>query len=238
MNLTRSEGLALTDAIVKGMSSVKDVKVILAVPYPFLAEVGERIKDVRNLHLAAQNCHHEESGAFTGEVSAKMLRSFGAEYVILGHSERRVQFVEKCRTIRVKMEVAIANGLSPIFCFGESEEQRMKGNHWKAVKGQLSLGPNMLTEDEVRKVIVAYEPVWAIGSGLTATADQAEEMHKHVRSVLYSRFRELANEIPILYGGSVKPSNAAELFSQPDINGGLIGGASLVAEDFLAIVKA
>jgi len=238
MNLTRSEGLALTDAIVKGMRSVKDVKVILAVPYPFLAEVGERIKDVRNLHLAAQNCHHEESGAFTGEVSAKMLRSFGAEYVIIGHSERRIQHYEEGRLFSTKMEVAIANGLLPIFCCGETQEKRNAKSHWRTVKSQVNLGPNLLTEEEFKKVIVAYEPVWAIGTGITATAEQAEEMHQHIRTVLYTRFPELAHHTPILYGGSVKPSNAAELFAKPTISGGLIGGASLVAEDFLAIVKA
>lgn len=238
MNLTRSEGLTLTDAIVKGMDSVKDVKVILAVPFPFLAEVGERVANVPNVHLAAQNCHHEESGAFTGEVSAKMLRSFGAEYVIIGHSERRVQFDEKQKLLVQKMEVALENGLTPIYCCGELRRYPRGRKHLLTVRSQIFKGPLHLSEDQCRKLVIAYEPVWAIGTGLTATAEQAEEIHALIRETIQSRYSGVADDIPLLYGGSVKPSNAAELFSQPDINGGLIGGASLVAEDFLAIVKA
>ncbi len=238
MNLTRSEGLALTDAIVKGISGAKNVTTILAVPFPFLAEVGERIANVPNLHLAAQNCSAEENGAFTGEISAQMLKSFGVEYVLVGHSERRLYFGERGLLLCRKMEVAIAHGLTPIFCCGEDSKDRKNKKQFPVVKRQLATAALLMSEKDFSQIMIAYEPVWAIGTGQTATAAQAEEMHEHIYQVIYSRFATLANRIPILYGGSVKPSNAAELFNQPHIHGALVGGASLIADDFLSIVKA
>jgi triosephosphate isomerase len=238
MNLTRSEGLALTDAIVKGIVGTKNVTTILAVPFPFLAEVGERIANVPNLHLAAQNCSAEENGAFTGEISAQMLKSFGVEYVVVGHSERRLYFGERGLLLCRKMEVAIAHGLTPIFCCGEDSTDRKNKKQFPVVKRQLSTAALLMSEKDFSQILIAYEPVWAIGTGQTATAAQAEEMHEHIYQVIYSRFATLADRIPILYGGSVKPSNAAELFSQPHIHGALVGGASLLADDFLSIVKA
>lgn len=238
MNLTRAEGLTLTDDIIAGMKGVVGVKVILAVPFPFLAEVGQRIANVPNVHLAAQNCHHEESGAFTGEVSAKMLQSCGVEYVLIGHSERRVQYEEKEHLLLKKMEQALANGLCPIYCCGELKRYSKGRKHKLTVRKQIVTGPLRLSQDQLRNVIIAYEPVWAIGTGISATAEQAEDMHMEILQTLEERCPEVAAHIPLLYGGSVKPSNATELFSQPHIHGGLIGGASLVAEDFLTIVRA
>ncbi len=238
MNLTRSEGLVLTDAIVKGIVGAKNVTTILAVPFPFLAEVGERISNVPNLHLAAQNCSAEENGAFTGEISAQMLKSFGVEYVLVGHSERRLYFGERGLVLCKKMEVAIAHGLTPIFCCGEDSTDRKNKKQFPVVKRQLATAALLMSEKDFSQIMIAYEPVWAIGTGQTATAAQAEEMHEHIYQVIYSRFATVANRIPILYGGSVKPTNATELFNQPHIYGALVGGASLSADDFLSIVKA
>lgn len=237
MNLTRPEGLQLVDEILKASGVTNGTEVILGVPFPFLGEVAQRIAEVPNIHLAAQDCHHEDSGAFTGEVSAVMLRSFGAEYVILGHSERRAYFGEDDALILQKMRTAISHGLKPIYCCGEQKAHRDAGEHHAIVRQQLE--QSVLQLDSPDGILIAYEPVWAIGTGDTATPEQAQDMHHLIRNILTERFGKVISDlVPLLYGGSVKPSNAAELFSQPDINGGLIGGASLVAEDFLAIVKA
>ena len=238
MNLSRKEGLELTDAIVKGIVGAKNVTTILAVPFPFLAEVGERIANVPNLHLAAQNCSTEENGAFTGEISAQMLKSFGVEYVLVGHSERRLYFGERGLLLCRKMEVAIAHGLTPIFCCGEDSTDRRNKKQFPVVKRQLAAAALLMSEKDFSQIFIAYEPIWAIGTGQTASATQAEEMHEYIYQVIYSRFATVANRIPILYGGSVKPTNAAELFNQPHIHGALVGGASLSADDFLSIVKA
>ncbi len=187
--------------------------------------------------LSAQNCANHESGAYTGEVSAKMVASAGAEYVILGHSERREYYNETGEILREKISLALENGLSPIFCVGENLEQRENGNHFKVVEQEIKEVLYTLTPTQLEKVIVAYEPIWAIGTGKTATSAQAEEIHAHIREVLAEKFGQLADEISILYGGSCKPSNAKELFAQPNIDGGLIGGASLKADDFIEIAK-
>lgn len=238
MNLSRIEGLALVDSIIGRLGGQDDVKVILGVPFPFLGEVSQLIKAVPQVHLAAQNCYHKENGAFTGEVSAAMLSSFDVEYVILGHSERREYFGEDDALILQKMRTALSHGLRPIYCCGERKEHREAGRHFEVVGQQLSESVLLLRPEEINGLIIAYEPVWAIGTGLTASPAQAEEMHRFIREQLTLTFGGAAESIPLLYGGSVKPSNAAELFSQPHIHGGLIGGASLVAEDFLAIVNA
>ena len=238
MHLNRSEGLQLVDDILKASAVGDDNIIILGVPFPFLGEVSERIEHVPNIHLAAQNCHQEEKGAYTGEVSAAMLKSFGVEYVILGHSERREFFGEDDALILKKMRAAVAHGIRPIYCCGERQEQREAGRHFEVVGQQLNESVMQLQPAELNGLIIAYEPVWAIGTGLTASPEQAEEMHRFINDRLKARFGSAAEDIPLLYGGSVKPSNADELFSQPHIDGGLIGGASLVAEDFLAILNA
>lgn len=238
MNLTRQEGIDLATEILEGLGDGDHPKTIFGVPYPFLSEISSLIEGKDNVHLAAQNCSHEENGAFTGEVSAAMLRSFNVEYVILGHSERREYFIEDDPLILKKMRAAIAHGIRPIYCCGERQEHREAGRHFEVVEEQLKGSVLQLQPAELPGLIIAYEPVWAIGTGLTASPEQAEEMHQFIHQQLKDRFGDLADSIPLLYGGSVKPANAAELFSQPHIDGGLIGGASLVAEDFLAIVKA
>jgi len=238
MNLTRQEGLDLALEIVEGLGEGDHPKVIFGVPYPFLSEIAYLMEGKDNVHLAAQNCHQEENGAFTGEVSAAMLRSFDVEYVILGHSERREYFGEDDALVLKKMRAAMAHGIRPIYCCGERQEHREAGRHFEVVEQQLNGSVLQLQPAELNGLIIAYEPVWAIGTGLTASPAQAEEMHLFIHQKLKAQFGDMADSIPLLYGGSVKPANAAELFSQPHIDGGLIGGASLVAEDFLAIVKA
>jgi triosephosphate isomerase len=183
MNLTRSEGLALVDDLLVRNENIDSATIILGVPFPFLSEVADRIKGLANVHLAAQNCHHEESGAFTGEVSAKMLKSFGAEYVILGHSERRAYFEEDDALILKKMKAAIGQGLKPIYCCGERQEHREAGRHFEVVEQQLNESVLLLQPSELNGLIIAYEPVWAIGTGLSASPEQAEEMHSFISMV-------------------------------------------------------
>ena len=185
--------------------------------------------------LSAQNCADKEKGAYTGEVSADMLVSAGCEYTILGHSERRQYYGETDTTLVEKVKLAIAHGLSPIFCVGENLDEREAGRHFEVVTEQIKNVLYTLSAEEMAKVIIAYEPVWAIGTGKTATAEQAQEIHACIRKVVAEKFGTLAEEITILYGGSCKPSNAKELFACPDIDGGLIGGAALKADDFIAI---
>ncbi len=237
MNKTVSEGVELAKEITSKLSEVpSNVKLIVAPPFTNLVSVQEVLKGTV-VGLSAQNCANHESGAYTGEVSAKMVASAGAEYVILGHSERREYYNETGEILREKISLALENGLSPIFCVGENLEQRENGNHFKVVEQEIKEVLYTLTPTQLEKVIVAYEPIWAIGTGKTATSAQAEEIHAHIREVLAEKFGQLADEISILYGGSCKPSNAKELFAQPNIDGGLIGGASLKADDFIEIAK-
>jgi len=237
MNTNLKDGMELAKAVEKlEKDKTSDALVIIAPPYTHLSKVNQLIENVK---LSAQNCASEASGAFTGEISPEMLTSTGAEYVIIGHSERRAIFGEDNELLNKKTKLALASGLKPIFCCGELLEQREAGRLFDVIREQLEVGLKDLTLDEIGRVVVAYEPVWAIGTGVVASPDQAQEMHKFIRELLVEMFNaQVADEMTILYGGSCKPSNAAELFANPDVDGGLIGGASLKAEDFLAIVNA
>ncbi len=235
MNLTKNEGLLLIEGVVNGVVN-SDVKVILAPPFPFISDAVLGLSSSK-IKVAAQNCHQEESGAFTGEVSAAMLRSFGAEYCIVGHSERREYLKEDDQLINRKIQRLISHGIIPIFCCGELLEERESDRQFEIVSDQIQSALQGFNKDELKNIIIAYEPVWAIGTGKTATPQQAQEMHAFIREKLSEVLSENAEEVSILYGGSVKPENARELFAQKDIDGGLIGGASLNAPDFLAIIQ-
>lgn len=238
MNTLLPEGLELTEAVIKNAEKglPDDVSLILAPPFTHLSGIKKILPD--NIGLAAQNCASEDSGAFTGEVSAAMIASAGAGFVITGHSERRMFYRESDEELNKKLKIALANKLSPIFCCGENLHEREKKIHTEVVKKQIELGLAGIPEADFKKIIIAYEPVWAIGTGKTATADQAQEMHQYIRSLIKDLYNEeVANLTTILYGGSCKPSNARELFANSDVDGGLIGGASLKADDFLAIAR-
>jgi triosephosphate isomerase (TIM) len=240
MNMTFEEGQILTSEIVNMYKdeNVKDVIAILNPPFPHLFPVKKLIGDVAGVSIGAQNCSDKESGAFTGEVSAKILASFGVEYVIIGHSERREYFNEDNELLATKVKTALANGLKPIFCCGESLDIRTAGTHEPNVKFQLTQSLFDLSPEDFSKVVIAYEPIWAIGTGKTATADQAQEMHAALRRHIASKFgKEIADNTSILYGGSCNPKNAQEIFSKADVDGGLIGGASLKSRDFMDIIK-
>ena len=240
MNMTLDEGLkfaGLIDKYFKGKPSGK-TEVILCTPFIHLAGVGEKLKHGQ-VALGAQNCASEASGAYTGEVSAFMVKSTGAEYVIIGHSERRTYFNEDDKLLSKKTRLALNSGLKVIFCCGEVKNEREAEKHFIIVKRQLEEGLFTLSAEEMNKIVIAYEPVWAIGTGLTASPEQAQEMHKYIRELVKEKYgNDTAKNVPILYGGSCKPSNAAEIFSKPDVDGGLIGGAALKKEDFIAIVEA
>ena len=237
MNTLLKDGMELAKAVEKlEKERTSDALVIIAPPYTHLSRVKELIEGVK---LAAQNCASEEAGAYTGEVSPDMLKSVGAEYVILGHSERRAYYGEDNELLNKKMKLALSKGLRPIYCCGEVLEEREAGKLFDVIREQISVGLKDLTREEMANVIIAYEPVWAIGTGVVASPEQAQEMHKFIRDLLAGLYdKEVADNMTILYGGSCKPSNAAELFANPDVDGGLIGGASLKAEDFLGIVNA
>lgn len=237
MNTLLKEGMELAKAVEKLEQDKKgDALVIIAPPYTHLSKVKDMISNVK---LSAQNCASESSGAYTGEVSPSMLTSVGVEYVILGHSERRSYYGEDNALLNKKVKLALAEGLKPIFCCGEVLEEREAGKHFDVVKEQIEVGLDGLSDEDMSKVVIAYEPVWAIGTGVVASPDQAQEMHKEIRAMLASKFgNAIAEDMSILYGGSCKPGNAAELFANPDVDGGLIGGAALKAEDFLGIVNA
>jgi triosephosphate isomerase len=198
----------------------------------------DKLKNNKNFFVAAQDCYTKESGAYTGEVSAAMLASCGINYVIIGHSERREYFNENNFTLSQKIDVCLKSGLKPIFCCGESLAIREGGTENEYVETQLKESLLHLEADEVKNVVIAYEPIWAIGTGKTATAEQAQEMHAHIRNVLKEKYgNEVAETISILYGGSVKAANAKEIFGQPDVDGGLVGGASLKASEFAEIIQ-
>jgi len=240
MNLTLQEGNALVTGILNGLQGIDDNKqVVIAPPYIHLSAVGEQIKSTAHTYLAAQNCNDNASGAYTGEVSASMLHSVGATYVIIGHSERREYYNEGDALLAKKTDQALANDLKVIFCCGEPLAIREAGTQNNYVEAQIKAGLFHLDAAQLKNITLAYEPIWAIGTGLTASSAQAQEMHAHIRSVITAQYgNDAANNISILYGGSCKPSNAAELFACPDVDGGLIGGAALKAEDFLGIVAA
>lgn len=238
MNTTLAEGVELAkevNAALKGADAKCDV--IICVPFTHLAPVAAVIDPA--LGLGAENCADHLKGAYTGEVSAPMVASTGAKYVILGHSERRQYYGETSEILKEKVNLALAEGLTPIFCIGEVLEQRENGTYNEVVTKQIEEALFDLSAEDFGKIVLAYEPVWAIGTGKTATADQAEDMHAHIRSVIAGKYgQEVADNTSILYGGSCKPSNAKELFAKPDVDGGLIGGAALDAESFMGIVTA
>lgn len=235
MNTTVAEGVELAKAVsAKAPEVPSSVKLIIAPPFTHLVPVADAIKG-SGIGLSAQNCADKEKGAYTGEVAADMLVSAGCSYTILGHSERRQYYGETDAKLVEKVKLAIAHGLSPIFCVGENLEEREAGRHFEVVTEQVKNVLYTLSAEDMAKVVIAYEPVWAIGTGKTATAEQAQEIHACIRKVVAEKFGSLAEEITILYGGSCKPSNAKELFACPDIDGGLIGGAALKADDFIAI---
>jgi len=237
MNKNLPEGIELAKTINRQVEDTK-VVVILCTPFIHLADVA-RVISKDSLFLGAQNCASEASGAYTGEVSAEMIRSAGAEYVIVGHSERRSYYKESDEILNKKVKLALANNLIPIFCCGEVLAERQTGKHIQVVKSQIEKGVFDLSADDFSKIVIAYEPVWAIGTGINATAEQAQEMHKVIRDSVAEKFgSSIAGQTSILYGGSCKPSNARELFANPDVDGGLIGGASLTAADFMGIVNA
>jgi triosephosphate isomerase (TIM) len=237
MNKDYEEGRALALEIVEKLQPSETI-MVLGTPYIHLKGVAHIISDINNLYLAAQNCHQEDSGAYTGEISTGMLRSVGCTYVILGHSERREYFQESDELIAAKVSQAIRHGLKPIFCCGELLQTREAGAQEAVVGEQVKKGLFNLTPAEFSQVVIAYEPVWAIGTGMTASPDQAQEMHAFIRALLATQYGdEAAQATSILYGGSVKPDNAQEIFSKTDVDGGLIGGASLKVNDFIAIAN-
>ena len=240
MNTTVPEGVKLAEEVNEALKGIQPkCDVVICVPFTHLVSVNNVITEKGKLGLGAENCADHKSGAYTGEVSAPMVASTGAGYVILGHSERRQYYGETAETLRAKVALALENGLKVIFCIGEVKEEREAGKQNEVVKAQLEGSVFNLTAEEWKNVVLAYEPVWAIGTGLTATPEQAQEIHAYIRGLVAQRYgQEVADATTILYGGSCNEKNAAELFACPDIDGGLIGGAALVAEKFLAIIAA
>ena len=213
--------------------------VIFAVPFPFLQQVKQQLGNETNYSVSAQNISEHASGAYTGEVSAEMLKSIEIKYCIVGHSERREYFSETNAQLAQKINLLLKNDITPIFCCGEPLNIREAGGQDKHVETQVEESLFHLTADDLKKIVIAYEPIWAIGTGKTATTGQAQEMHAFIRSVIGKKYGiDISSQISILYGGSVKPNNAAEIFGSPDVDGGLVGGASLVAKDFIQIINA
>jgi triosephosphate isomerase (TIM) len=238
MNKTSSDGFQLAQEIVAEVGKVTDVDIVVCPPFTALESVA-RALDGSTVKLGAQNMHPEASGAYTGEISAGMLRAFFATHVILGHSERRTYFAETDAFINKKVIAALKNQLRPILCVGETLSEREAGSTLKVVQTQLEGGLEGVSKELATSVVIAYEPVWAIGTGKVATTEQAQEVHAFIRSLLTKLFGEaVAQKVRILYGGSMKPANAPELLAQKDIDGGLIGGASLETRSFVDLVKA
>jgi triosephosphate isomerase (TIM) len=240
MNKDLNEGLKLASEVINMAKDEVNTNtaLVLCAPFIHLASLSNLLKGEKNVFLGAQNCYTKASGAYTGEVSVSMLKSVGVQYVIIGHSERREYFKETNQQLADKVNIVLENGLLPIFCCGETLDERNSGKHVDIVKSQITESLFHLSEPQLKNVVIAYEPVWAIGTGVTASTEQAQEMHKVIREHLASKYgQNVANEISILYGGSCKPSNSKELFACPDIDGGLIGGASLVSRDFIDIGK-
>ncbi|MBK6383778.1 MAG: triose-phosphate isomerase [Chitinophagaceae bacterium] len=240
MNCTFQQGEKLLDEILGAEIPLADHQLtIFAVPFPYLLMTRSEVEEEWNYNVAAQNCHHKKSGAYTGEVSAEMLHSMNIRYCVVGHSERREYNQETNAMLADKVNLCFENFITPIFCCGEPLNIREAGTQNDFVSAQLKESLFHLSADKIKTIIIAYEPIWAIGTGKTATTEQAQEIHQYLRSVLAAQYGDVvANEIPILYGGSVKANNAKELFSCPDVDGGLVGGASLVAAEFIEIIKA
>ena len=239
MNLTLQQAETLMDELMAIPHDLKqDQEAVFAVPFPYLLSIKNKLAGKKNAFVAAQNCYDKKSGAYTGEVSAEMLKSIAVDYVILGHSERREYFNESHAMLAAKINICLENGLKPIFCCGEALAIRESGKENSFVETQLKESLFHLTAEQITGFVIAYEPIWAIGTGKTATHEQAQQMHAHIRSVMADQYgKEIAGTISILYGGSVKANNAKELFGQPDVDGGLVGGASLVASDFAVIIN-
>lgn len=240
MNKTFEEAQALASEVVNMVKDEvsNDALAVLCPSFPYLPAVSKAVAGSANIHLGAQNCHQQASGAYTGEVSAPMLASVGVEYVILGHSERRQYFQEDNQLLEAKVKAVLNQGLKPIFCIGESLEEREQDQTFAVLETQLKEGLFHLSNEEFAQVVIAYEPIWAIGTGKTASSQQAQEVHAFIREQIARAYdAAAAQETTILYGGSCNPANARELFACPDIDGGLIGGASLKSRDFVDIIK-
>lgn len=235
MHTDRNGAVALATAVASGIEHGR-TRVVVAPPFPFLEAVAQAVKGTAVL-VAAQNCHAEEKGAFTGEVSVPMLKDLGVQACIIGHSERRQYFGETDTAVHRKIEALLKHGLLPIYCCGELRNEREEGRHFDVVSAQLHGALGALKPADIARLVVAYEPVWAIGTGLTASAAQAQEMHAFIRAELRNLCGAAADEVPILYGGSCKPDNAEGLFAGADVDGGLIGGAALVADQFIELVR-
>ena len=239
MNLTLQEANELLDEIMGKMISLdSEQQVVFGVPFPYLLLANDKIKNNKGYFVAAQNCYTKDSGAYTGETSAAMIASCKIEYVIIGHSERREYFLEDNKMLAQKVDICLKNNIKPIFCCGESLKIREKGSQNEYVKTQLEESLFHLESSAIENFVIAYEPIWAIGTGKTASANQAQEMHAHIRNVLAKKYgEEIAETISILYGGSVKANNAKEIFGKKDVDGGLVGGASLNATEFAEIIN-
>ncbi len=244
MNLKLEEGMQLSSEIVEFVKNnhletlAGKPGVVMFTPFVHLTSVADFTAGIKGVEVGAQNCYTEEKGAFTGEVSAEMIESTGATHVLVGHSERRSFFGETDEVLAKKTEIALKHALTPVFCCGEVLDERNAEKHFEVVKKQLHKGLFWLSEEEFSKVVIAYEPVWAIGTGVTASPAQAQEMHAFIRQIIREKYNDkTADDTTILYGGSCNAKNAAELFANEDVDGGLIGGASLKAEDFCTIIK-
>jgi len=240
MNMDYNEGLSLFSEVINMVNDevTGNQQAVVCSPFIHLHSLAQMAKGYHKIAVGAQNAHQAESGAYTGEISAKMIHSVGAEYVILGHSERRQYFGESNELLAKKTDTALKHGLKPIFCIGETLAERESDQHFDIIKTQLAEGIFHLHETHFEHIVLAYEPVWAIGTGKTATSQEAQEMHAFIRIEIAAKYgQEMASNTTILYGGSCNPKNAPELFAQPDIDGGLIGGASLKSRDFVDIVK-
>lgn len=239
MNLTLQQAETLVDELVKIPHELNENQLaVFGVPFPYLTAISAKLAGKKNVFVSAQNCYSKKSGAYTGEVSAEMLKSINIEYVILGHSERREYFNETNAMLAEKVNICFEYGLKSIFCCGESLDIREAGTQNNFVETQLTESLFHLSAEQLTGFVIAYEPIWAIGTGKTASSDQAQEMHAHIRSVFAKQYGDtVANSISVLYGGSVKAANAKEIFGKPDVDGGLVGGASLVAAEFAAIIN-
>jgi triosephosphate isomerase len=239
MNCTYQQGEQLLDEILSANITLKDYQqAIFAVPFPYLIMAKSETENENNYFVAAQNCYNKKSGAYTGEVSAEMLQSIGIPFCIIGHSERREYFQESNQMLAEKLNLLLQHNITPIFCCGEPLNIREAGTQNSFVETQLKESLFHLSDADIQRVVIAYEPIWAIGTGKTATSQQAQEIHAYLRSVLAKQYgADVANNISILYGGSVKANNAKELFSCPDVDGGLVGGASLNAAEFITIIS-
>lgn len=238
MNGTRDSAVQLAERINEALQNDVSAEVVLCPPAIHIPLLASLLADTNPIKLGAQNCAEFESGAYTGEVSAQMIREFACQYVIIGHSERRQLFGESSAQIAAKFQKIQAEGMRPILCVGEQKEHRSAGQTFDIIRSQLIEVVDIVGVKALSSAVLAYEPVWAIGTGLTATPEQAQEVHGHIREILLELDSDISNKLRILYGGSVKADNAAELFQMPDIDGGLVGGASLKFEEFIAICKA